>query len=72
MSYNLFDYNNLIIKILFFQDMHKTNCEDDNDNIKQPLLYLMINQPNIYFSQQHLSKKIQVCIFYDLISKNKN
>jgi len=38
------------------------DSEDDNNNVKQPLLYLMINQPNIYFSQQHLSKKIQVWI----------
>jgi len=52
--------------------MHKTNCEDDNDNVKQPLFYLMINQPNIYFFQQHLSKKIQVYIFYNLVSKNTN
>ncbi|XP_070530231.1 intermembrane lipid transfer protein VPS13B isoform X2 [Cardiocondyla obscurior] len=44
-------------------DLHKTDCEDDNNNLKQPLLYLMINQPNIYFSQQHLSKKIQVSCF---------
>ncbi|XP_071652871.1 intermembrane lipid transfer protein VPS13B isoform X2 [Temnothorax longispinosus] len=44
-------------------DIHKTDCEDDNDNVKQPLLYLMINQPNIYFSQQHLSKKIQISCF---------
>ncbi|EFN66110.1 Vacuolar protein sorting-associated protein 13B [Camponotus floridanus] len=44
-------------------DMHKVNCEDDNDNVKQPLFYLMINQPNIYFFQQHLSKKIQISCF---------
>jgi vacuolar protein sorting-associated protein 13B len=62
---NLFNYS--ILKLFskynyYFQDIHKTDCEDDNDNVKQPLLYLMINQPNIYFSQQHLSKKIQVYI----------
>ncbi|XP_011871179.1 PREDICTED: vacuolar protein sorting-associated protein 13B isoform X1 [Vollenhovia emeryi] len=44
-------------------DIHKTDCEEDNDNVKQPLLYLMINQPNVYFSQQHLSKKIQISCF---------
>ncbi|EZA51369.1 Vacuolar protein sorting-associated protein 13B [Ooceraea biroi] len=44
-------------------DTDRTDSEDDNDNVKQPLLYLMINQPNIYFSQQHLSKKIQISCF---------
>ncbi|XP_012543255.1 vacuolar protein sorting-associated protein 13B isoform X3 [Monomorium pharaonis] len=54
------------VQSTFFEDnvdVHKTDYEDDNDNVKQPLLYLMINQPNIYFSQQHLSKKIQVSCF---------
>ncbi|KAG7190764.1 hypothetical protein KM043_006836 [Ampulex compressa] len=37
--------------------------EDDSNCIKRPLLYLMINQPNIYFSQQHPLQKIQVSCF---------
>ncbi|XP_067209482.1 intermembrane lipid transfer protein VPS13B isoform X1 [Linepithema humile] len=45
------------------EDVYKVDNEDDNNNVKQPLLYLMINQPNIYFSQQHLSKKIQISCF---------
>ena len=34
--------------------------EDDSSYLKQPLLYIMINQPNLYISQQHLTQKIQV------------
>ncbi|KAI4504385.1 hypothetical protein M0802_000856 [Mischocyttarus mexicanus] len=37
--------------------------EDDNGNLKQPLLYLMINQPNLYLWQQNLSQKMQISCF---------
>ncbi|XP_076241466.1 vacuolar protein sorting 13B [Calliopsis andreniformis] len=37
--------------------------EDETENQKQPLLYIMVNQPNLYFSQQHPSQKIQVSCF---------
>ncbi|XP_076376736.1 vacuolar protein sorting 13B isoform X1 [Megalopta genalis] len=37
--------------------------EDDGESQKRPLFYIMINQPNIYFSQQHPSQKIQVSCF---------
>ncbi|KAL6262831.1 hypothetical protein P5V15_005621 [Pogonomyrmex californicus] len=59
----LYEVQNTFLDLEDSVDMHKTDCEDDNDSIKQPLLYIMINQPNIYFSQQHLSKKIQVSCF---------
>jgi vacuolar protein sorting-associated protein 13B len=36
--------------------------EDDVNNLKQPLIYAMINQPNFYFSQQHFDQKVQVSI----------
>lgn len=34
--------------------------EDDGSNLKQPLLYMMVDQPNIYISQKQNSQKIQV------------
>ncbi|XP_076165604.1 vacuolar protein sorting 13B isoform X1 [Ptiloglossa arizonensis] len=37
--------------------------EDESESQKQPLFYIMINQPNIYFSQQHPSQKIQILCF---------
>ncbi|CAK9795272.1 Intermembrane lipid transfer protein VPS13B [Anthophora plagiata] len=37
--------------------------EDEGESQKQPLLYVMVNQPNIYFSQQHPSQKVQVSCF---------
>ncbi|KZC08609.1 Vacuolar protein sorting-associated protein 13B [Dufourea novaeangliae] len=37
--------------------------EDESESQKQPLFYIMVNQPNIYFSQQHPSQKIQVSCF---------
>ncbi|XP_015175870.1 PREDICTED: vacuolar protein sorting-associated protein 13B isoform X1 [Polistes dominula] len=37
--------------------------EDDTGNLKQPLLYLMINQPNLYLWQQNLSQKMQISCF---------
>ncbi|XP_054006239.1 intermembrane lipid transfer protein VPS13B isoform X1 [Hylaeus anthracinus] len=37
--------------------------EDEGKSQKLPLLYVMVNQPNIYFSQQHPSQKIQVSCF---------
>ncbi|XP_047349792.1 vacuolar protein sorting-associated protein 13B isoform X2 [Vespa velutina] len=37
--------------------------EEDNGNLKQPLLYLMINQPNLYLWQQNLSQKMQISCF---------
>lgn len=37
--------------------------EDEGESQKQPLFYIMINQPNIYFSQQHPSQKIQISCF---------
>ncbi|XP_026672531.1 vacuolar protein sorting-associated protein 13B isoform X2 [Ceratina calcarata] len=37
--------------------------EDETESRKQPLFYVMINQPNIYFSQQHPSQKLQVSCF---------
>ncbi|XP_050449510.1 intermembrane lipid transfer protein VPS13B isoform X1 [Cataglyphis hispanica] len=58
----LYEVQNAILD-LEDDDIHKIDCEDDNDNVKQSLLYLMINQPNIYFSQQHISKKIQISCF---------
>ncbi|XP_076678481.1 vacuolar protein sorting 13B isoform X2 [Andrena cerasifolii] len=37
--------------------------EDEGESQKLPLLYIMVNQPNLYFSQQHPSQKIQVSCF---------
>ncbi|CAL7938023.1 unnamed protein product [Xylocopa violacea] len=37
--------------------------EDEGESQKQPLLYIMVNQPNIYFSQQHPAQKVQVSCF---------
>ncbi|OAD58896.1 Vacuolar protein sorting-associated protein 13B [Eufriesea mexicana] len=37
--------------------------EDEDESQKQPILYVMINQPNIYFSQQHPLQKIQISCF---------
>ncbi|XP_043519945.1 vacuolar protein sorting-associated protein 13B isoform X2 [Frieseomelitta varia] len=37
--------------------------EDEGESQKQPLLYTMVNQPNIYFSQQHPLQKVQVSCF---------
>ncbi|XP_029039570.2 vacuolar protein sorting-associated protein 13B isoform X3 [Osmia bicornis bicornis] len=37
--------------------------EEEGETQKQPLLYVMVNQPNIYFSQQHPLQKIQVSCF---------
>ncbi|KOC70976.1 Vacuolar protein sorting-associated protein 13B [Habropoda laboriosa] len=37
--------------------------EDEGESQKQPLLYVIVNQPNIYFSQQHPSQKIHVSCF---------
>nr|XP_031825790.1 vacuolar protein sorting-associated protein 13B isoform X2 [Nomia melanderi] len=37
--------------------------EDEGESQKQPLVYIMVNQPNIYFSQQHPSQKVQVSCF---------
>ncbi|XP_050594449.1 intermembrane lipid transfer protein VPS13B isoform X2 [Bombus affinis] len=37
--------------------------EDEGESQKQPLFYIMVNQPNIYFSQQHPSQKVQVSCF---------
>lgn len=34
--------------------------EEDGSYLKQPLLYAMINQPNLYISQQKLLQKVQV------------
>lgn len=48
------------------QDMNDAD-EDDNGNLKQPLLYLMINQPNLYLWQQNLSQKMQVRYYLTLI-----
>ncbi|XP_076295219.1 vacuolar protein sorting 13B isoform X2 [Lasioglossum baleicum] len=37
--------------------------EDDGESQKRPLFYVMVNQPNIYFSRQHPSEKIQISCF---------
>ncbi|XP_012153493.2 vacuolar protein sorting 13B isoform X2 [Megachile rotundata] len=37
--------------------------EEEGETQKQPLFYIMVNQPNIYFSQQHPLQKIQVSCF---------
>ncbi|XP_046469502.1 intermembrane lipid transfer protein VPS13B isoform X2 [Neodiprion pinetum] len=37
--------------------------DDDNIDVKQPLLYVMIDQPNIYISQHNLTQKLQVTCF---------
>ncbi|XP_076631853.1 vacuolar protein sorting 13B isoform X1 [Colletes latitarsis] len=37
--------------------------EDESETQKQPLFYIMVNQPNIYFSQQHPLQKIQISCF---------
>ncbi|KAK2583878.1 hypothetical protein KPH14_001152 [Odynerus spinipes] len=44
--------------------------EDDNGNLKQPLLYVMINQPNLYLWQQNLSQKMQISCFDITIALN--
>ncbi|XP_032691389.1 vacuolar protein sorting-associated protein 13B isoform X2 [Odontomachus brunneus] len=62
-TFILYEVQNTFLDLENDVDIPKTDSEDDNDNAKQPLLYLMINQPNIYFSQQYLSKKIQVSCF---------
>ncbi|XP_020300480.1 vacuolar protein sorting-associated protein 13B isoform X2 [Pseudomyrmex gracilis] len=63
MTFILYEVQNTFSDLEDDVDVHKIDTEDDNNNIKQPLLYLMINQPNIYFSQQYLYKKIQVSCF---------
>ncbi|XP_043466399.1 vacuolar protein sorting-associated protein 13B [Leptopilina heterotoma] len=42
--------------------------EDDNSQYKQLLFYFMIDQPNLYISQQHLTQKIQFSCFDMAIS----
>ncbi|XP_015594814.1 vacuolar protein sorting-associated protein 13B isoform X2 [Cephus cinctus] len=51
----------------YLMDINEVD-EDDNTNIKQPLLYVMINQPNVYVSQQRSMKKVQVSCFDIAIS----
>ncbi|XP_011140226.1 vacuolar protein sorting-associated protein 13B [Harpegnathos saltator] len=62
-TFILYEVQNILSDLEDDVDIQKIDNENDNDNMKQPLLYLMINQPNIYFSQQYLSKKIQVSCF---------
>lgn len=55
-----FYLNNDIMYKIDIQDINEIE-EDENESQKLPLLYIMVNQPNLYFSQQHPSQKIQVC-----------
>lgn len=57
-SYFIFSTTFQTYNVFLFQD---TNEEDaDNVDVKQPLLYVMIDQPNIYISQQNVTQKLQV------------
>ncbi|XP_012268331.2 intermembrane lipid transfer protein VPS13B isoform X1 [Athalia rosae] len=44
-------------------EMDTNEGDDIEDDVIQPLLYIMIDQPNIYISQQTLSQKLQVTCF---------
>lgn len=44
---------------MLLQNTHEPQ-EDDLNNVKQPLIYAMIDQPNFYFSQQCYDQKLQV------------
>ncbi|XP_008205594.1 vacuolar protein sorting-associated protein 13B isoform X1 [Nasonia vitripennis] len=60
-----------VIKSEFDNNTHEPQ-EDDLNNVKQPLIYAMIDQPNFYFSQQSYDQKLQVSCFDIALSLGKD